>query len=255
MSDYDGDNDPADSYDDGSADPYEAAINAVCFEASEHYDERDEYDHYDERGIWFGKDGEPILEGDEIPTITVDDWREDETIEERNARLLAQAAEQRDRDRPRKMLWEHRDPEETAAQALPIPRVARHSLRGKIGQVLNTTVREQLPPKEMAAVKIIRPGGEEHWTALGNDQRAIKAFVSQRAEAAGYDFAELVKPFAPVRHQPESEQQRRNVLARVVLEARERGAKIKALSLVLKRPLSTINTLENRGRVLRGLAA
>jgi hypothetical protein len=87
---------------------------------------------------------------------------------------------------------------------------------------------------------------------LGGDMGAIRAFASQAAEAAGVDLAELVKP-TPSGHLAEDERRRRDVLAKIVAEARARKAHIEALGLIVNRSSTgRIASLEARGKALLG---
>jgi hypothetical protein len=236
-------------YDDGPVDSYDAAIEAACFEAEEHWDESDEYEGYEGRGIsFFGEEAEPLLlEGDEIPTITVDDLREGETLEDRNARLLAQAAEQRDLD---------------AAEERERDKVREGSFELKRKPIDVSLVRTESRPTATLPLsristsrtygEVLLPSGER--PALRHNRAALEAFFSEAAEAAGVDVAELVKPIARGRLH-EGEQRRRDGLAKTVAEAYAEGATFEDLGSYLKRPTSTIAALKTRGEALLGLAA
>lgn len=146
----------------------------------------------------------------------IDDWREGETLEQRNARLLAAAATARGAERPEGTA---NDPE-----------------MGASFSILNAR------------------RGREHVSLgeLGHDDAAIRSLLADLSASSPFTFAELVAP-TPSGRLPEVEQERRNTLACGVAEARRQGAMVEALGRVLGRPRSTINALESRGRALLGL--
>jgi len=92
----------------------------------------------------------------------------------------------------------------------------------------------------------VRHGGAEEWTALGRDIEAIRAFSSERAEALGSSLVELRRPL-PAGHPSETETARYDLLARIVYEARERGAAAAAIGSVTGRPRARVSELAERG--------
>jgi hypothetical protein len=90
---------------------------------------------------------------------------------------------------------------------------------------------------------------ERGWEQLGNDTTAIRAFLVGRAGEQGRELLELAAPFARGRL-PADELERRDLLAAVVTEARDRGATLRAIGLVLERPRQRVADLEQRGRTL-----
>jgi hypothetical protein len=84
--------------------------------------------------------------------------------------------------------------------------------------------------------------------SLGHDDASIRLFLAERADD---DFEMLIAPIARGRLTPDT-QRRRDALAQLTVQAREAGARIEALARVLRRPVSVVKALEDRGRALRG---
>ena len=100
------------------------------------------------------------------------------------------------------------------------------------------------------ALKIQTAEGPD-WVKLGNDERAIKAFLTAAAEGRGEDFAVLFRPFKPGR-QSEAESHRRDLVARLVAEARDRDAKLEAIGAVIGQSKQRVRDLVSAGRELSG---
>ncbi len=77
---------------------------------------------------------------------------------------------------------------------------------------------------------------------LGNDEQAIRAFLGEQAQAAGYSLDALTAPNAPGRPSA-AEAARRQALAAAVREAIERGAVQEAIGRVSNRDKRRISEL------------
>jgi hypothetical protein len=100
---------------------------------------------------------------------------------------------------------------------------------------------------ETRAVKIIRDG-EEDWIQLGNDEAAIRAFVDSEAGKAGYSSTEIVE--APRGRPGSATRPRQAALARIVGEARQRGATLEAIGAVIGRSKQRVSALASEKRNL-----
>jgi hypothetical protein len=90
---------------------------------------------------------------------------------------------------------------------------------------------------------------ERGWTQLGNDLEAIRDFVSARAEDFGWDVEALIRS-TPRGRLSDAESARRNVLARVVRDAVNLGAKEEAIGTVIDRPKQRVSDLVRHGERL-----
>jgi hypothetical protein len=84
-----------------------------------------------------------------------------------------------------------------------------------------------------------------------SDAAAVRALIAGAAEAAGLSFEALAAPLPAGRLSAEN-RARRDVLAVAVADARAHGATLHVLAAVLRRPLSTVHLLAERGSALRG---
>jgi hypothetical protein len=99
-----------------------------------------------------------------------------------------------------------------------------------------------------------RPGDEikPHRPAAfdANDAAALRLFFRRGAEAAGLTFGQLVRTMPPGRPS-ETDKRRRDVLARLVAQARdERQAKVETIAQVIGRPIVTVHQLASDGRTI-----
>ena len=174
----------------------------------------EDWEGYDDEG------GVPFDDEDDLDSSLVADFLEGETLEERNERILARNAEQREDDR-------------STTNDLLVP-------------VMKPRTR-----RRTSVVKVTRPEGED-WMELGGDLGAIRTFVSMRAHARGADLAELVKP-TPAGNLCEADRRRYDVLAIIAAEARARKANIEALGSVINRSSTgRVADLVARGKALLG---
>jgi hypothetical protein len=104
-------------------------------------------------------------------------------------------------------------------------------------------------PAAARAEKRSTMDGRVDYRQLGNDDAAIRAFVSDCATGASYTFEDLI--VQPGRgHMMVSEKQRRDVLASIVVELRNRGAVLPAIARVIGCSTPTALRLERHGRTL-----
>lgn len=140
--------------------------------------------------------------------------RDGETIEERNARVLAVNEAERRAARPGDVM----------------PTVD--------GKPLRRAAKVARPPRALDAT----------------DEAATRLFFRRGAEAAGLTFTELVRKRSPGRTaeaEAEAEKARRDVLARLVLQARdERQTRVETIAVVIRRPIVTVHQLAADGRKL-----
>jgi hypothetical protein len=110
---------------------------------------------------------------------------------------------------------------------LTLDDLAKHS--GEPGhQEFDTLIRSTRPPAEL------------------NDPFALRRFIKQQAESTPYSRVELMEALRPGRPTDD----RRDLLARIVAEAYERGAKSPVVAEVLGCATSTALALRDRGRLL-----
>lgn len=156
----------------------------------------------------FGSDWDPddLYSDVHVPAV-VDGLRAGESLEERNARLLAWSAEARESARPEGTVS---DPPPDGLLRTPRP---TDRVRG-------------------SAVRIVDPEGNESWRDIGTDTAALVLFVQAHGEDRGLSLRELRKPFAAGRPKAR-ERFRRMVLSEIVIAAKSAGAKTGAIEHVL----------------------
>jgi hypothetical protein len=203
-----------DTYDDSNV-PLDNA--ALAFDDWENYDPED--------GAYYDADLPPI----------VADLRPGETIEERNARIRERNRQQREEDRPE---GNKSDP-------------GLHFVKGRREIHPHTIDFHVATPGHAARRGTVLQAPKPPDPA--GDPIAVRSFLIERAKASDYQLDDLAKPTPPGRLTT-PEQTRRNALACVVAEARAEGAKVEVLAEILSRSISTISTLDQRGRALLGLA-
>jgi hypothetical protein len=177
----------------------------------------DEWNHFDA----LEHDGGPGMWDDASEERFVGDLRPGETIEQRNARLLEQQRQERERDRPAGTQY---DPKMDALLKLgreddPVARIER--LFGKPERRIHGS-----------AVKVTAADGTESWRDIGEDDEALRQFLELHAEERGYTLEELRRRIPPGRPTPRN-RLRRRVLAEIVATAKKAGAKNAAIEHAL----------------------
>lgn len=100
---------------------------------------------------------------------------------------------------------------------------------------------------EAVAPDVLDADGHDRFDAT--DAAMVRLALAEVAAEAGIDWLDLIAPL-PAGNLSAANRARRDVLARAVAEARERGATVHVVATVTRRPLSTVHVLEERGRRL-----
>jgi hypothetical protein len=144
-----------------------------------------------------------------VPTLamTLEDWRDDESVEERNARIRERDDATRQADRAGG----------TRSDPWPI-------------------AHEWAKERDRELERLPRHG------ELGADAAAVRRFIRAELEAAGLDAESHLHP--PPRGKPTAAARAvREALAPVVAAARAKGAKLEALAAATNRTVSTVEAL------------
>lgn len=111
----------------------------------------------------------------------------------------------------------------------PVDHTTAEALVEAINEYADVSLRDAGP---VSAMKITRPDGSVDYAELGTDIVAIREYIEMRADQEDWTFDELVRPFARGRQMLE-EQARRQDLARILGEAKARGARQTAIAEVV----------------------
>jgi hypothetical protein len=150
----------------------------------------------------------------------VGDLRPGETLEQRNARLIAEQEHEKQADRP-----EGTEYNPLPDRILGLFKPAEPVIRG-------------------AAVRVINSDGIETWRDLRTDEDATQTFFEVRAGERGLTLADLQRRFPPGRPKPK-DRYRRQVVAEILEEAFAAGAKTSTIERVLGLDRRRISELRN----------